>query len=105
MNTKLQVATAPKTGTFQVRINPEIKECVEAIYAKSGISLTDAFNLFLQQTINVEGLPFLVTSDSREFLHQQAELVLMSELKAGEDSVQNEGGWISEEDILKEFAP
>ena len=34
------VATAPKTGTFQMRINPHIKERVENIYAASGMTLT-----------------------------------------------------------------
>ena len=29
---KLSVATAPKTSTFQARINPEIKAEVESIY-------------------------------------------------------------------------
>mgnify|MGYP003300307753 FL=1 len=29
----LSVANAPKTTMFQMRINPEVKECVEDIYA------------------------------------------------------------------------
>ncbi len=100
----LCVATAPKTSTFQVRINPEIKAYVEGIYEKCGITLTEAFNLFLQQTINVDGLPFLVSPDSKEILHEQAVAKLMSELKAGDESVKKDEDWISEEDILKEFA-
>ncbi len=31
--TTLTVATTPKTSTFQMRINPEIKAQVEGIYA------------------------------------------------------------------------
>ena len=54
----LNVAVAPKDSTFQVRINSEIKKMVEDIYAKAGMTLTDAFNTFIQQSINVEGLPF-----------------------------------------------
>lgn len=30
---ELSVATAPKSGTFQMRINPEIKERLEKLYA------------------------------------------------------------------------
>lgn len=101
---KLSVATAPKTSTFQARINPEIKAEVESIYAKSGLTLTEAFNLFIQQSLNVEGLPFLVTSDSKELLREQAVMKLMSELKKGEDSVKSESDWISQDDIMKEFA-
>lgn len=103
MMTDLSVATAPKTATFQVRINPEIKAYVEELYAKSGMTLTDAFNAFLQQSMNVEGLPFLVTPNSKEVLRQQAIAQLMLELQAGEDSVQSEADWISEDDIMKEF--
>jgi len=57
----LSVVMAPKDTTFQVRINSEIKKTVEEIYARTGMTLTDAFNTFIQQSINVEGLPFLVT--------------------------------------------
>ena len=67
----LNVATAPKDTTFQARINSDIKKRVEAIYAKTGMTLTDAFNTFIQQSINVEGLPFLVTSNSKEILREQ----------------------------------
>ena len=42
MDTNLNVATAPKDSTFQVRINSDIKKAVEDIYAKTGMTLTDA---------------------------------------------------------------
>ena len=58
MDKNLNVARAPKDATFQVRINSEIKKTVEEIYARTGMTLTDAFNTFIQQSINVEGLPF-----------------------------------------------
>lgn len=98
----LNIVTAPKTTTFQMRINPEIKEQVEKIYANCGMTLTDAINSFLQQSINVGGLPFLVTQNSREALREQAVLRLMAELKKGDDSAAN-GKWISEEALLAEF--
>ena len=98
---ELNVATAPKTGTFQMRINPQIKERVENIYAASGMTLTDAINTFLQQSINVEGLPFIVSKNSKDALRQQAIAQLMLELKKGEESIRNEADWISEEDALE----
>ena len=67
----LNVMNAPKTGTFQMRINPEIKAQVEQIYEKSGLTLTDAINCFLQQSINVGGLPFVVTQNSQEALRKR----------------------------------
>ena len=48
----LNVAFAPKDTTFQVRINSQIKKTVEEIYAKAGMTLTDAFNTFIQQSLN-----------------------------------------------------
>ena len=98
---ELNVATAPKTGTFQMRINPQIKERVENIYAASGMTLTDAINIFIQQSINVEGLPFIVSKNSKDALRQQAIAQMMLELKKGEDSIKNEADWILEEEVLE----
>ena len=55
MNT-INVTSAPKTATFQMRINPEVKQRVEDIYARQGLSFTDAVNIFIQQSLNMEGL-------------------------------------------------
>ena len=67
------------------------------------MTLTEAFNAFLQQTLNVGGLPFLLTKDGDKVLREQAIALLMAELKAGEDSAKSESDWISEEDMLAEF--
>lgn len=98
----LNVAMAPKDSTFQVRINSEIKKTVEDIYAKAGMTLTDAFNTFIQQSINVEGLPFLVTSNSKEMLREQALAVLMMDLKKAEERAEKEG-WIDSKDLEREL--
>ena len=76
MNTNLNVAMAPKDSTFQVRMNSEIKRAVEDIYAKTGMTLTDAFNTFIQQSLNVEGLPFIVTTAFLLFLPYAASFFL-----------------------------
>lgn len=93
----LNVATAPKTSTFQMRINPEIKEQLEGIYARNGLTLTDAINVFLQQSLNSEGLPFLVSPDNVAFMKAKASQILMAELQKGFDSAEKHG-WISEEE-------
>ncbi len=85
------VAAAPKDTTFQVRINSEIKKAVEDIYAKTGMTLTDAFNTFIQQSLNVEGLPFIVTKNSKEALKEQALAMLMLNLKRAEERADREG--------------
>lgn len=103
MTENISVANMPKTTTFQMRINPDIKDRVENIYAKCGMTLTDAINVFIQQSINAEGMPLIVTKNSKEAIKEQAIAILMSELKKGEASVKSENDWVSEEDILAEF--
>ena len=102
MTEYLNVAMASKDSTFQVRINSEIKKTVEEIYARTGMTLTDAFNTFIQQSINVEGLPFLVTQNSKEALREQAIAVLMMDLKRAEERADREG-WINADDLEKEL--
>ena len=102
MSSKLNVAMAPKDSTFQVRINSEIKKKVEEIYAKTGMTLTDAFNTFIQQSLNVEGLPFIVTKNSKEALREQAVAMLMMDLKRAEERAEKEG-WIDADELESEL--
>ena len=102
MDKNLNVATAPKDSTFQVRINSEIKKAVEDIYKKTGMTLTDAFNTFIQQSLNVEGLPFIVTKNSKEALKEQAIAMLMLDLNRAEERAEVEG-WIDAEDLEQEL--
>ena len=102
MTNTLNVTMAPKDSTFQVRINSEIKKTVEEIYARTGMTLTDAFNTFIQQSINVEGLPFLVTQNSKEALKEQALAKLMLDLKKAEERADREG-WIDADDLEREL--
>ena len=101
MNNEISVVNSPKTTTFQMRINPEVKSRVEEIYSRCGMTLTDAINVFLQQTLNIEGMPLIVTQNSREAIKQQAVSILMAELAKGEASLAE--GVISEEDLATEF--
>ena len=54
----LNVMNAPKTGTFQMRINPQIKAQVEQIYEKSGLTTVSYTHLdvYKRQLLR---LPFL----------------------------------------------
>ena len=102
MDVNLNVAMAPKDSTFQLRINSEIKKAVEEIYARTGMTLTDAFNTFIQQSLNVEGLPFLVTKNSKEALREQSVALLMLDLKRAEERAETEG-WVDADDLEKEL--
>ena len=98
----MTITTAPKTSTFQFRINPAVRKRAEAVYAGCGLTLTDAINIFIQQSINVDGLPFVVTRKSKAAKFEQAVSRLMAEIAVGEESAEG-NGWIDEADVLSEF--
>ena len=99
MSQSYNVASAPKTATFQMRINPEVKQRVEQVYANYGLNLTDAINIFIQQSLNMDGLPFLLSPENKVYMKAKAMKRLMEELDASW-STAGQDGWISEEDAL-----
>jgi addiction module RelB/DinJ family antitoxin len=91
-----------ENGTFQMRINPDVRSRAENIFAECGLTLSQAFHLFLQQSINVGGLPFLIVRDGGETLRREAEWRLFDAIREGEESAARDG-WVSERDVLAEF--
>lgn len=89
----MNISSASKTATFQMRINPDIKRRVEDVYARQGLSLTDAVNIFIRQSLNVNGLPFLASPENEEYMKAKAMHRLMSEIQKGWDSAEKEG-WL-----------
>ena len=79
----MDVVSSAKTDMFRMRINPEIRSRLERVYAQNGLSLTDAVNVFFQQSLNAGGLPFQVTEDNAALNQAKALSRLMKELEAG----------------------
>ena len=98
MDSTFNVVNAPKTATIQMRINPEVKRRVEAVYASQGLSFTDAVNIFIQQSLNDNGLPFLVSPENAEFMKAKAMRRLLEEVQKGLDSAEKDG-WLTLEDV------
>lgn len=96
MNT---ILSAPKTDTYHFRINPEVRAQVEEVYAKSGLSFTQAINVFIQQSLDAGGFPFAVNTGNAELLRAESMKRLMKELEAGENS----GDLVDEADVYKMF--
>ena len=48
--------------TVQARISPELKRDAEAVLAAIGMTTAEAIRVFLQQTVNMGGLPFQPTA-------------------------------------------
>ena len=80
-----QILSSPKTDMFRLRINPEVRRDLEAVYARNGLTLTDAINVFFQQSLNAGGFPFPVTEDNADLVKAKALARLARELKAGDD--------------------
>jgi len=47
-----------KTANLNIRIDPETKSGAERLFSSFGITVTDAVNIFLRQSLMVGGLPF-----------------------------------------------
>ncbi len=93
--------SAPKTSTFQMRINPEVKRQAEDMFSAYGLTLTDAVNIFIQQSLTEKGLPFLLSPENEAYQKAKAAARLMSEIDKGWESVQSERDWVSEEEAYR----
>ena len=49
-----------RTANINIRTEPETKSGAEQLFASFGISVSDAINIFLHQSLIVGGLPFEV---------------------------------------------
>ena len=87
------VVSSAKTDVFRVRINPEVKRELEDVYARNGLTLTDAINVFFQQSLNA------VTADNAELVKAKALSRLAKELQAAE----NDPTSYPEEEVYKLF--
>ena len=47
-----------KSANLNIRIDPDIKREAEYLYNDFGITISDAVNIFLHQSLRVGGLPF-----------------------------------------------
>ena len=85
-----------KSASMYIRIDPEVKADVEAIYAQYGMSVSEAINIFLYQSRNIGGLPF----DLRPSAPNAETLAAMKEgneiIKSGKARFNNAGDLINE---------
>jgi len=47
-----------KTANLSIRIDPQTKKGAEQLFSTFGITISDAVNIFLHQSLMVGGLPF-----------------------------------------------
>lgn len=59
--------TMTRTAEVKTRTTAQIKADAAAVYARWGISLSDAINIFLAKSIEVGGLPFDMRPETPTF--------------------------------------
>ena len=96
------VSNEPKTGTFQMRINPEYKKQLEELFARCGMTLSEATNVFFQMALTTGGLPFNVNSDPKVILSDRSVTYLEREFRKGLESAEKDG-WIPEDAIRAKY--
>ena len=79
------IVSSAKTDLFRIRINPVLRKQLEDVYGKNGLTLTDAVNVFFQQSLNAGGFPFEVNENNAEIIKAKAMARLMKELKAAQE--------------------
>lgn len=73
-----------KTAMIRARIEPDLKEEVEALFMRLGLSVTDAINIFYKQVRFHKGLPFEVRIPNR------ATVRTMKKTNAGKELTRHE---------------
>ena len=101
MNAEI-VSNEPKTGTFQMRINPEYKKQLEELFARCGMTLSEATNVFFQMALTTGGLPFNVNSDPKVILSDRSVTYLEREFRKGLESAEKDC-WIPEDAIRAKY--
>ena len=98
----VDTSSAGKTATFQMRINPEVKKKAESLYASYGLTLTDAVNIFIQQSLREDGLPFLMSPENEAYLRGRAMERLMAEVEKGWQSAERDG-WLTLDQVEEQL--
>ena len=55
---------ATSYSTVRFRIDNDIKSEADELFAKLGLSMSTAFNIFLRQTLRDGGIPFQITANT-----------------------------------------
>lgn len=75
-----------KTASLNIRIDPETKAGAERLYRSFGITVTDAVNMFLRQSLIVGGLPFDLRqyrySDETEAAMREADDIIAGRIQS-----------------------
>jgi len=63
----------PRSAVLNLRIEPEVKADAEKLFGSFGLTVTDAVNVFLRQSIMIGGFPFELVQQRPNMVIQTAE--------------------------------
>lgn len=74
-----------KNAYVNVRVDEQTKKKSEEIFSDLGINTSIAIDMFLQQVINKDGLPFQVKRESKSSVSKRMELAAVINQTGGKD--------------------
>ena len=98
-NALLEFLRGKDTVLVLEELEPLVEEALRAMAQKNGLTLTDAINVFFQQSLNAGGFPFAVTEDNAEIIKAKALSRLTKQLQEAQD----DPGSYSEDEVYKMF--
>ncbi len=75
---------------INIRIDDNIKEKAEILFAELGLNMSTAVNIFIRQSIRQGAIPFEITTQVDPFYRQENLMILKESIKEA-----NEGKFIS----------
>lgn len=85
-----------KSSNLNIRIDPDIKEQAEHLFSQFGITITDAINMFIHQSLNYGGIPFELKID-------RPNAVTLAAMKEADELAKSGEGFDDVEDMLREL--
>lgn len=85
-----------KSSNLNIRIDPDIKEQAEHLFSQFGITITDAINMFIHQSLNYGGIPFELKID-------RPNVITLAAMKEADKLAKSGEGFDDVEDMLREL--
>ena len=73
---------------MNIKVDEEVRDAAKNLFNQMGLDMTTAVNMFLIASIREKGIPFPVTTISRQMSEEDAIAVLVSKLRTAEKQEQ-----------------
>lgn len=73
---------------MNIKVDEEIRDAAKSLFHQMGLDMTTAVNMFLIASIREKGIPFPVTTISKQMSEEDAITILASKLRTAEKQEQ-----------------